>query len=235
MYELLRRLSEPTLTVPVPRLKHIRRDSRPWQKRVASGFLHAGRLLAGFFVAGMAMEGLSWWSSAPINSSALLAFLNGWFYIPIAATIMLFTAHRWAPSIVFFFVPGLRNASLTVAIGGSNPDSPIDWLRTPRLEAIELATCFALVVILTWRFLTRAARPDHTYRPMCVNLFCHCRSRTIHRYLSLSSPAVTLPHNSTVRRLESHIVFDVRSNTNQLTSSLTLEKLRLRNVAISLQ
>lgn len=126
---------------------------------MASGLLHAGRLLVGFLVAGMAMAGLSWWSSVPLNSSAPLAFLDGWWLLPIAATIMLFTAHRWAPfSIAFFFVPGLRNA-LTVAIGGSNPDSPIDWLRTPRLEATELATCFALVVILTWRFLRERPAP----------------------------------------------------------------------------
>jgi hypothetical protein len=94
MYEPLRRLPEPTPTVPVPRWKHLRHDNRPWQKRVASGFLHAARLLAGFCVAGMAMIGLSWWSSAPINPNAPLAFLYGWWLLPIAATIMVLTAHR---------------------------------------------------------------------------------------------------------------------------------------------
>jgi hypothetical protein len=171
MYEFLRRLSEPTPTVPLPRFKHIRRDTRPWQKRVASGFHHVARLLAGFVVAGMAMAGLSWWSSAPVNSRAPLALLNDWWSLPIAATIMLLTAQRWAPfAIAFFFGPGLRNA-LIVAIGGPNPASPIIWLRTPRLEATELATCLALVVVLTWRFLRERPAPTTLIDRCALTLF----------------------------------------------------------------
>ena len=172
MYEFLRQLLEPTPTVALPRWRHLRQDNRAWQERAVSGFLHAGRILAGFCVVILAMLGLLWWSSSPVNPNAPLAFLYGygWWWLPVSSIIMLLTVHRWAPfSIAFIFGSGLRN-TLTVVVGGPSPNSPITWLRTPRLEALEMLTLFTVVIALTWRFLRDRPAPT-TFLDRCALTF----------------------------------------------------------------
>jgi hypothetical protein len=166
MREFLHGLIEPTPTVP---LRGLRKDHRPWRKQVVSGSIQAARLVAGFCVMALAMVGVAWWVK-PLDLKAPLAFLVGWWTLPAAATIMLLTAHRWAPfAIAFFLGPGLRRA-LFLFISGPDPNSSMIWQRTPRLEALELLGYCGITIALTWRFLRNRPAPT-TLADRCALTF----------------------------------------------------------------
>ena len=168
MKQFLRRLIEPTPTVPLPRGR-LFGDKRPWRKQVASGFRIAVGLIAGLGVILLAIAGLSWWSEAA-NPNAPLRFLVGWWTLPLGAAIMISTAHRWAPfTIAFFFGPGVTRA-LGLLIAGPSPNSPILWQRMPRDEAAQLFVYCAVLIALTWRFLREHPAPT-TFLDRCAVTF----------------------------------------------------------------
>ena len=156
MNQFLCRLLEPTPTVPIPRGR-LFGDKRPWRKQVASGFLITVGLIEGFSVVGLALSGLLWWSSVP-DPNAPLRFLVGWWTLPLAATIMVLTAHRWVPfAIGFFFGPALLK-TLGAVIVGPSPSVQITPQVT-RSDAAQLVIIFAAVIALTWRFLRQHPAP----------------------------------------------------------------------------
>jgi hypothetical protein len=137
--------------------------------QVISGSLWAGRLIVGFIVMGMAIAGLLWWVATP-DPNAPLAFLVGWWTLPVAVIVMLLTAHRWAPfSIAFFLGPGIYRA-LGFLIAGPNPNSPIIAERIARLEALEIFAYCVVTIALTWRFLRERPAPT-TFVDRCALTF----------------------------------------------------------------
>lgn len=169
MSPFFQRLLTPTPTVPLPR-GGLFNDKRPWRSQVASGFRHAVGLIAGFSVILLAIAGLAWWSGQPIDERAPGKFLVGWWTLPLAVIIMLLTAHRWAPfATAFFFGPGVWRA-FGQLIAGPISNSPIIWVRTPRVEAAELLLFSASVIALTWRFLRRRPAPT-TFLDRCAFTF----------------------------------------------------------------
>lgn len=172
MMHIFQDVLNPAPTVPVVRWTQSHPHGSHQRKRsVAHGLVHAGRLLIGFFVVVLTMAGLSLLSPMPRDPKSLLAPILGWWLIPLAATIMIWTAHRWAPfSIAFLFGPGLRN-SLTQLVTGPSSHSTIIWRHAPRVEAFEMCAYFALVIALTWRFLRHHPAPTTFVDRCCLTTF----------------------------------------------------------------
>jgi hypothetical protein len=166
MNEFLRHLFDPTPTVP-PR--GLRKDHRPWRKQVVSGLFHAARLIFGFCVMALVIAGMMWWTE-PLSPKAPLAFLVGWWTLPVAVIVMLVTAHRWAPfSIAFFLGPGLWRAFGHFIIG-PDPNSAIAMERASRFQAFEIVASCGITIALTWRFLRDRPAPT-TFLDRCALTF----------------------------------------------------------------
>ena len=148
------------------RISDVRRDRRPVNEQVKSGFLIGGKIVAAFCIAAAFLSGCSLVQEAAGSSEIVI----GWLLITLSVVVMAFTVRFWAAGFVGFIAyAALRLLGGTLFAGS---------LRVSPLHLLSVAASLFVMSILCVRFasgkprITRIDRASLVLAAIVLSFLC---------------------------------------------------------------
>jgi len=170
----LRGLLKPAPTSPTDQFRWT--DKRPIRAQVTSGFRTAAGLIAGYAVMLVCLGG---WAVVSDHDTARSgrAIATAWGALAFAATVMFWTANRWARFVTgFIFGPAVPKIVGVLAFG---TDSYYSTHSISRVEVAEFLAYAVAVVALTVRFVGKHPPPTTLLDRFALTFFVFATFRQV--------------------------------------------------------